>query len=213
MKLSRYTFILALLFSGIFYTQNQSTFGLKYFDENYQPISKSEFESRRSTRQFLNVQGDSIHHRMLSVREVHSVLENRSYLDSLLTVASSKTIDASKPLVIIFYPGKDFCNSSGIATRKERYRWFNQMEVGIRGIKTSNVLYIYKEDEGLFGRLDAYKTWIKDPEQIVETLFFKKHYPCSSFVVISEKGDYISYFGEFPKEYVWKAMKILKESF
>jgi hypothetical protein len=211
MKLSRHTFILALLFSGFFNAQNPSTFGLKYFDENYQPISKSEFDRKRSTRQFLNVQGDSIHHRMLSVREVYGVLENRSYLDSLLTVATSKTIDASKPLVIVFYPGKDYCNSSGAATRKERKAWFDEMEGGIRKIKTSNVLYVFKDDEGLHGDKDAYKVWIKDPEQIVETLFFKKHYPCSSFVVISEKGDYISYFGEFPKEYVWSAMKILSE--
>jgi len=90
--------------------------------------------------------GDSIHHRMLSVREVHGVLENRSYLDSLLTVASSKTIDASKPLVIVFYPGKDYCNSSGAATRKERKAWFDEMEGGVRKIKTSNVLYVFKDD-------------------------------------------------------------------
>jgi hypothetical protein len=60
-------------------------------------------------------------------------------------------------------------------------------------------------------RNDGFKEWFQDPEQIIETLFFKKQYPCSSFVVISEKGDFISYFGEFPKEYVWKAMKILSE--
>ena len=211
MKLSRHTFILALLFSGVFYAQNQATLQLKYFDENYQPISIQLFDIQKSKHKFLDVTGDSIHHRMLSVREVHGVLENRSYLDSLLTVASSKTIDASKPLVIVFYPGKDPCNSSGAATRKERKAWFDEMEGGVRKIKTSNVLYVFRDDEGLHGNKDAYKVWIKDPEQIVETLFFKKHYPCSSFVVISEKGDYISYFGEFPKEYVWNAMKILSD--
>ena len=128
MKLSRHTFFLALLFSGVFYAQNQATLQLKYFDENYQPISKQLFDIQKSQHKFLDVTGDSIHHRMLSVREVHGVLENRSYLDSLLTVASSKTIDASKPLVIIFYPGKDPCNSGSVVyteMRKIKKDWFD----------------------------------------------------------------------------------------
>ena len=48
--------------------------------------------------------------------------------------------------------------------------------------------------------------------EFIEQLFFKHHYPCSSFVVISSKGDYISYFGEFPKEFVWEAVQILKQT-
>lgn len=209
MKLSINITIFVVLFSATVYAQNQTTFAVKYFDENYQPITKSQFESKRSTRQFLAVQGDSIHHYVLTVREVHGVIENRNDLDSLLSKASNKKIDTTKPLVIVFYPRKDPCNSSGAASRKERKHWFDEMEDGIRRIKTSNVLYVYKEEEGLFGRNDAYKNWIKDPEQIVEGLFFRWHYPCSSFVVVSEKGDFISYFGEFSKEYVWKAMKLL----
>lgn len=63
---------------GFFYAQNQATLQLKYFDENYQPISKELFDIQKSQHKFLDVTGDSIHHRMLSVREVHGVLENRS---------------------------------------------------------------------------------------------------------------------------------------
>ncbi len=40
---------------------------------------------------------------------------------------------------------------------------------------------------------------------MIERLFFKYHYPCSSFVVISKNGDYISYFGEFGMKPVWEA--------
>jgi hypothetical protein len=46
---------------------------------------------------------------------------------------------------------------------------------------------------------------------MAERLFFKYHYPCESFVVISKKGEFISYFGEYSKEYVWKVAKILAE--
>ena len=47
--------------------------------------------------------------------------------------------------------------------------------------------------------------WYKDPYHIIEKLFFKYHYPCSSFVVISKTGEFSSYFGEISKENVWEA--------
>ena len=53
--------------------------------------------------------------------------------------------------------------------------------------------------------------WHKDPDGITEKLFFNYHYPCSSFVVISPNGNYLSYFGEFGKEYVWNAINIVSE--
>ncbi len=52
-------------------------------------------------------------------------------------------------------------------------------------------------------------TWYKDPYGTIERLFFKYHYPCSSFVVLSKEGEFISYFGEFSKEYVCKVAEIL----
>src|SRR5690554_7472784 len=42
--------------------------------------------------------------------------------------------------------------------------------------------------------------------------FFEYHYPCHSFVVISKDGNYISYFGEFMKEYVWEATQLMSRS-
>jgi hypothetical protein len=47
--------------------------------------------------------------------------------------------------------------------------------------------------------------------KIVENLFFEHHYPCSSFAVISKNGDYISYFGEIGKEYIWEATQIMNK--
>jgi hypothetical protein len=170
-------FIITVFLSNILFSQNQKieNDSIKYFDENYNPISKMEFE-------------------------------NRKYLDSLLSKSANRKIDSTKPLVILYYPGKDPCNSSGTATRRTKKSWYNKMEKGINKIKESNILYIYKNDNGL---IDGFKEWIKDPEQTIERLFFKRHYPCSSFVVISEKNEFISYFGEFSKEYVWKAVEII----
>ncbi|WP_299118949.1 hypothetical protein [uncultured Winogradskyella sp.] len=207
-------FIIAISISSFSFSQNQKidNDSIKYFDENYSPISKTEFESRKKQNRLLSIlQGDSINHKVLSLRENHGTLQNRRYLDSLLTLSTNKEIDSTKPLVIIYYPGKDSCNSSGTATRRTRRSWYNQMEKGINRIRASNIIYVYKESDGLFGGNDGFKEWIKDPEQTVERLFFNRRYNCSSFVVISDKSDFISYFGEFTKEYVWKAVEILTD--
>ncbi len=203
--------IITLFVSSLSFSQNRkkTTIKYKYFDENYQPISKTKFENRKRKNRFLSVQGDSIHHKILSVRAKEAILLNRNYLDSLLTLSTNKKIDSTKPLVIIYYPGKDPCNSSGIYGRRTRKKWYDLMEEGINKIKESNIVYVYKNNEGLYRKNDGFKNWIKDPKQTVENLFFKRHYPCGSFVVISEKSKFISYFGEFPKELVWKVVEVL----
>ena len=206
-------FIITVFISGFTFSQNQKTNNdnIKYFDKNYNPISKTEYENRIWKNRLLSIQGDSINHRILSIRENRGTLQNRKYLDSLLTLSINRKIDSTKPLVIVYYPGKDACNSSGSATRKTVRSWYNKMEKEINKIRESNIVYIYKETNDLFGKNDGFKEWIKDPEQTIEKLFFKHHYPCSSFVVISEKGSFISYFGEFSKEHICKAIEILTD--
>ena len=56
-------------------------------------------------------------------------------------------------------------------------------------------IYIYKNKSGLKKSREI--SWHQDPIATIEKLFFKEHYPCGSFVVISKDGDFISYFGEY----------------
>lgn len=205
-------FILILLtVSNMAYSQHQklNEDELQYYDENYIRIPKVTHEKRKLEQKLLSVQGDSIHHRILVERESQGKIENRKALDSLLNLASKLDIDSTKPLVIFFYPGKDQCNSSGTATRKDKKNWYDELESGLQKMGLNNILYVYKDSKGLFGRNDGFRNWVKDPDSIVESLFFKRHYPCSSFVVISENGTFISYFGEYPKEYVWRTVSYL----
>ncbi|PHS07023.1 MAG: hypothetical protein COA88_09345 [Kordia sp.] len=211
MKQALQIFYLSILISNFSYSQNlkieKNT--IKYFDENYKPISNTEFQIKKWKNSFLSIQGDSINHKILSIRETHGTIGNKKALDSLLTSATNKKIDSSKPIVIIYYPGKDPCNSSGSATRKRIRNWYNKMEKGINKIKESTIIYIYKGTDGLYGKNDGFKNWVKDPENNIERLFFNRHYPCSSFVIISEKSEFISFFGEFSKEKIWETTKML----
>lgn len=199
--------VLILLFGALISSCSSSKVGndnTKYFDENNVEISKSKFKRIRSTNKLLDIPGDSANHKKLILREKSGEITNRVLLESLLEKETNQEIDSTKPIVIIYYPGKDPCNSSGSATKESRKVWFAQLEDGINQIAQTKPIYIYKNNDGL-EKQDGGLIWHKDPEGTVERLFFEYHYPCSSFVVISKDGNYISYFGEFAKDYVWEA--------
>ena len=201
--------LLALTFGILFCSCSSSKVGndtTKYFDENNLEINKSKFDRIRSTNKLLDIHGDSANHKKLILREKRGKITNRVLLESLLEKEINQEIDSTKPIVIIYYPGKDPCNSSTSTTKEAIQFWYRQLEDGINQIAKTKPIYIYKEKEGL-EKYDGVITWHKDPEQTIEKLFFEHHYPCNSFVILSKEGDYISYFGEFGKEQVWEAIQ------
>lgn len=180
----------------------------KYFDENNKEISKSEFNRIRSTNKLLDIPGDSLHHKKLTLRENRGKINDRKALELLLEKELDQELDPNKPIIIIYYPGGDSCSSSKATNKKGIDSWYSQLEEGLDLVAKVKPIYIYKDNEGL-KKYDGIVEWKKDPEGIVEKLFFKHHYPCSSFVAISKNGEYISYFGEFSKEYVWEATQLM----
>ena len=182
----------------------------RYFDENNVEISKSKFNQIRSTNKLLDIPGDSINHKKLTLREKRGKINDRKSLELLLEKATDRELDSDKPIVIIYYPGKDRCNSSGTTNTEWIKSWYGQLEDGLNQVAQVKPLYIFKDNDGL-EKYNGILNWKKDPEKTIERLFFEYHYPCSSFVVISKNGDYISYFGEFGKEYVWEATQIMNK--
>ena len=209
MKKVLLTIIIGILFFSCSATKTGKN-KKRYFDENNVEISKSKFNRIRSTNKLLDIPGDSMNHKKLTLREKRGKINDRKSLELLLERTGNLELDSTKPIVIIYYPGKDPCNSSGSATKESRRIWFRQLENGINQIAQTKPVYIYKDNDGL-KKYDGVLTWHKDPEGIIERLFFEYHYPCSSFVIISKNGDYISYFGEFGKEYVWEATQIMNK--
>jgi hypothetical protein len=182
----------------------------RYFDDNNVEISKSKFDELRATNKVLEIPGDSINHKKLTQRGQRGQIDNRAALELALEQATQTSIDSDKPIVIMYYPGKDPCNSSGSPNRDSTKVWHDELEKGVYEIAKVKPFYIYKNDKGL-KRFRGGLDWRKDPDGLIERLFFKYHYPCDSFVVISKEGHFVSYFGEFGKEYVWGALKMLNE--
>lgn len=194
-------------------SKQATTHTIKYYNENNVEISRSKFYNKLSQDKSLSWAyrlENSRYNKKLTKKEKRGNITNRSELVALLENETHQKLAADQPLIIIFHPGKDPCNSSGSATRKSLKNWYSELEDGIHQITNVKPIYIYKNNTAL----EKYKgiiNWHKDPKETVEKLFFKEHYPCSSFVVISKNGDYISYFGEFPKEYLWEATQIISK--
>ena len=203
--------ILTLIISGILINSCSSSQGdFTYLDFNNNEISRSKFRQKRSTNQYLDIQIDSLNQKKLIERTKTGKLENFEAYRSLVSNKTSEKIDNTKPLVIIYHPGKDACNSSGSATKETLKNWYGTLEDGVQQLKANAPIYLYKEKEAL-EKYDGILNWHKDPDGLTEKLFFKYHYPCSSFVVISSDGEYVSYFGEFSKEHVWNAINLISE--
>ena len=181
-----------------------------YLDVNNNEISKSKFEGNRRTNQYLEIQNDSLKQKKLIERTKTGKIENLDIYRSLISNKSEKEIDASKPIVVIYHPGKDACNSSGNNSPEVLRNWYETLENGVQQLDANTPVYIYKDKEGL-ENFDGIINWYKDPDGLTEKLFFKHHYPCKSFVVLAPSGDYLAYYGEFSKEYLWNAINLISE--
>ncbi|WP_457610967.1 hypothetical protein [Lutibacter sp.] len=205
--------IIFLSFIGILiYSCSSSKISKKeiiYLDENNNKISKSKFNQIWQTDR-LYTYGDSINSKKLALREQRGKISSRTQLEVLLEKKINQKLDSSKPIVIIYYPGKDYCNSNGVNTKKRIKNWYGKLEKGLYQIAKIKPIYIYKNNENL-QEYDGIVDWKKDPKGTIERLFFTLYYPCSSFVVISKDGDYISYFSEFSQDLVWEATQQMNE--
>jgi len=100
-------------------------------------------------------------------------------------------------IVIKFHPGPDRCNSGGqMATSKNYIKsFYRKFEKELGNIDNIYVAHIAKTMKGL-KQQQKIIPWVLDIDGQVEELFFKYHYPCSSYVVINSNGFYRSFFGE-----------------
>ena len=127
----------------------------RYFNENNVEISKSKFNRIRSTNKLLDIPGDSINHKKLTLREKRGKINNRKSLELLLEKAMNLELDSIKPIVIIFYPGKDKNNSGAFKNYKSNSynkewirQWYGQLEDGINQVAQTKPIYIYKDSDG-----------------------------------------------------------------
>lgn len=172
-------------------------------------ITQEEFEEKITNGPYFGVPGSVSNEKLLIHRMPFGKVEPDLFYQKL---GMEQALKENKSLVVIFYPGKDECNSTGLQANDATHfkKSYEYLVDGTSKRDAAEPVYIYKNPHGL----EKYKgimEWIPDPDSTFEKNFFKYPYPCRSFVVIHPSGEYRAIFGEFPDSQIIQALKILNK--
>jgi hypothetical protein len=182
-----------------------------YRNEMGGTISREQYEKQILEGPYFGVPGKDTDEQVLVFRMPFGQIENPSSFYKALGL--NEVMKAGKPIVVIFYPGKDECNSTGLNEGNTKFyqkdhKWLQKNIVSKGGYGPT---YLYRNPAGL-EKYAGIMTWHADPEGLFEKTFFKFPYPCRSFVVIDPDGNYRAILGEFPNSQIVVALKKLSKS-
>lgn len=177
------------------------SFGQKkelYVNDNFDHISKAEFNKKYSESLYYNlrIKSDSSYLNVKVSRSKKGRIELKILFSIKNIFYNNKSEEFSEKnlFLINYYPGKDNCSTNGyklnFKTKHNQYR--NKFEK----VENLKQLFIYKTNRGLRG-FGNEMDWQPDINNLIESTFFPIHYPCGGFVVIDNKGNYISGRGEY----------------
>ena len=184
-----------------FYLYSQS-----YFNELGNRITYADYEQKILSGPYFGVPGAKEGDKKLVHRMPAGLTNAKLFYEKLGMLAD---FQAGRPMVVIFYPGKDECNSA--RTTSDPKTLSSDYSAVLRYIKKHGAaapVYLYQQPHGL-EKYEGIHSWAPDPEGVFTKQFFSFPYPCKSFVVLSPKGNYRAILGEFPISQIDVALKKL----
>ncbi|MEK0441442.1 MAG: hypothetical protein RL403_420 [Bacteroidota bacterium] len=180
--------------------------GQSYFNELGKRITYADYEQKILSGPYFGVPGEKPGDQKLVHRMPTGLTNARLFYEKLGMLAD---FQAGRPLVVIFYPGKDECNSAASTSDPKLLRTNHEAVLKYaKKFGTAPPVYLYQQVHGL-EKYAGIHSWIPDPEGVFATHFFQFPYPCKSFVVISPMGNYRAILGEFPISQISVALKKL----
>ncbi|KPQ14116.1 MAG: hypothetical protein HLUCCX10_11255 [Algoriphagus marincola HL-49] len=180
-----------------------------YKDELGREISREYFEKQILEQAYFGIP-DGEEGKMLVYRMPVGLLDDPEIFFE--KTGNKGAFQEGKMLVVIYYPGKDECNSTGLGNNRRFFR--KEHETLLKWAEKHGAVdpvYLYSDPGGL----EKYKgllPWQEDPEGIFAKHFFKYPYPCGSFVVIHPNGTFRGVLGEYPLSQIEVAMKKIRKS-
>lgn len=177
-----------------------------YFDERGKRILYPEYEEKILNGPYFGVPGKQSGDMRLVHRMPVGLTDARLFYEKLGKMDAFK---AGQPIVVIFYPGKDECNSArGTSDPKTLASDHAAVLRYVKKHGAAAPVYLYQQPHGL-EKYEGIHSWAPDPEGVFAKQFFSFPYPCKSFVVLSPKGNYRAILGEFPISQIDVALKKL----
>lgn len=196
-------FLIVFIVTNIFTVQSQKK--ELYANDDLEEISKTEFDLNTGN-DYLNLKFDvdSVFVN-ISAKRIKKGKINESQMEDIQFNLALKATNFNKndKIVIYYYPAKDICNSGGDKeiTRKNFQSYLTKLKKNPQ-IKQ---FFVYKSKEGTEEYGDI--KWIEDANKLIESLFFKVHYPCNSIVIIDNNGNYYVHRGESNINEVFEVLK------
>ena len=206
----------------IFSAFGQKEKPLNYYDLNGIEISKNDFEKKifeinDEGKTYLNLvfENDTSLIATIVRRKNYGKLDSltHSKLNNYLEVIEK--VDKTKFTIIQYHPGKDNCNDGLLRFNgKENHCLGKKYIENLKNSHNLEAYYIHKLDANINFKKSGWINWYSDKNRFIETLFFKHHYPCGSFVAVDNKTrNYILFLGEYGASTVTKIIEeISKQS-
>ena len=203
--MKNYFFALTSLITVSAYSQKP----IYYFDENDIEISEKIYLEKYRNREdsiyyhSISLENDTCFVQKLVNKEPKGRLSKKAFDVLISSLNKSNPKPKAKYTVIQYYPGKDRCNGGKF--------YGNRFDKGyLRKLKKEfsfNNYWVYKFDESMDFSSNSRVNWQLDENRTVERLFFKYHYPCSSFIILdNESKNYIGWLGEYGDSSVTEAL-------
>lgn len=194
-----------ILVVGLFLLSFHSLFAQTFFNESGKRITQADYEDKILNGPYFGIPSGESGDMKLVHRMPVGLTDSKMIYEKL---GLQQEFQAGKPIIVIYYPGKDECNSTGSndpAYLKNKHKSLLKYAEKHDAVPP---LYFYKNPHGL-EKYRGIHEWAADPDGLFEKLFFKYPYPCGSFVVISPNGNYRGILGEYPISQVDVALKKL----
>ncbi|NVJ85242.1 MAG: hypothetical protein HWE15_02995 [Algoriphagus sp.] len=177
-----------------------------YKDELGREISREFFEQQILERAYFGIPdgmgGKMLVHRM----PVGMVDDPFPFYEK---TGNTEAFQEGKILLVIFYPGKDECNSTGLGNNAATFqKEHKSLLKWAEKYGATQPIYLYSNPSGL-EKYEGMLPWQADPDRIFEKQFFKFPYPCGSFVVLHPSGSFRGILGEYPLSQIQVALKKL----
>lgn len=188
------------------YLLTVQSFSQTYFNEFGKRITQVDYEDKILNGPYFGIPAEKEGDMKLVHRMPVGLVDARKFYEKLGLV---EEFQEGKALVVIYYPGKDECNSTGLTNNAEGFE-SNKKAILKYSTKhnTADPQFVYGNPHGL-EKYQGIIEWIPDPDAIFKQNFFQFPYPCGSFVVISPEGNYRAILGGYPVSQIDVALKKL----
>ncbi len=132
-------------------------------------------------------------------------------INNFITSLNDEYLSKVEFVMVNYYPGKDDCNSTGMATLDDIGFSNEKLNKELSKRKQITQLNVFKNDDGI-SRWNKNRKWEFDENLMIANQFFSEHYPCSSYLILHKSGKYYYYFGESSVEKKVKDIDLFMES-